>query len=188
MHRNGIVIAILSILIVLAGCGSSDSASRKPLPSVVERSQGVATVSSRSMTSVPSPTPVPSAPATPAPAVAAIVCEGVGDGGFLADVSSLSAPAGTFIHIQFYSRSGEPERTTLLPPGDYQMRLLGRYWKLGPSCTADTAIRQHVKPSIQATNRPNLANPYYVDWSWARNNGFITVGSQPQPVPDIPAP
>jgi hypothetical protein len=140
----------------------------------------------------PTATPVVSVvTAIPAPATLSVgVCEGIEDG-YLERTRELSASAGTFIHIQFHR--GQGERTTLLPAGVYGIPqgVGGRYWKLGPGCTAERAIEGHVRRSIEQTRSEpgrNLLQPYYVDWTWARDQGFIIVRVQADPVPKIPTP
>lgn len=128
--------------------------------------------------------PLPTAtPASTSVLISPIVCEGSSKG-YLEQERVISIPTGSFLHIQFY-RHGEPERTTLLPPGEYEVSLLsGGYWRLGPACSVESAL-VHVVGSVSGAKSRSIADPYYVHWSWARDHGYLTVLSAEDP--GIPA-
>lgn len=131
----------------------------------------------------------PSGPVNPGPNVSGGMCEGLHDYGVLGKVE-LSAGETKFIHLQFWLR-GEMnyEMETLLPAGRYLVlkpNLDGHVWELGPNCSAEQALKQHVGPSIQRRINFKVDNRGYVYWEQLIRDGILSVAAQTQPVPTVP--
>lgn len=129
----------------------------------------------------PTPTAAPynPAPATatavPAPAqpptgggVATTGCTVINDYGL--DLKPELATSGSFVHVEFYSRDGEPERETILPskevPGGrfiVTMPLKGHVWEYSAGCTFGQT-RAQVDAHINRRLAGGANNAGYVEW------------------------
>lgn len=112
------------------------------------------------------------------------MCEGI-DQYYLEGLTQLSSD--DFIHVEFYT-GGNPERDTLLPPGEYTLlgNLKGYVWELGPDCTAEDILTRHMEPHIQRRLNLGYNNNGYVHWTSLVDDGLVAVNRQEQPLPDIP--
>ena len=71
-------------------------------------------------------------------------------------------------HIQFYWFPGDPEKTTLVPPGMenriFAKPVLGANWAYTPACT-EVYVRAQIDASIPLRKADTIiADPYFVDW------------------------
>lgn len=110
----------------------------------------------------------------------------------LRDLTEISADI-EFIHVQFWWE-GVPERETLFPPGRYTIpkewnegKLRGMVWEIsGQNCTAEVALRNHLKPSMNRRVTGGVNHAGYLHWTWLVDQGIVSVAWQPNLVPTIP--
>lgn len=177
-----VLLIIVGGLLIGAGGLIGTSIAGGPRPTITPQASPVGI-------QAPTPTATPAVPpisATEAVGAGSPSCDGLRDYGLRGQRELASGSGTEFIHVQFWrpGSSDQSERETLLPPGRYQVLasdIDGHIWELGPTCTVETAIEGHVRPST--TRRRNAG---YVPWTVLTSQGLLAVEWQAQPVPELP--